>query len=334
MNGFKNNFLSVIVPAYNAERTLAACLESLLDQSYEKSGYEVIVVDDGSTDGTGRTAERFKVRVKSQHNRGPASARNRGVREASGDIILFTDADCVADRDWIKEMVAPLLADSRVAAVKGAYKTKQKKLAARFAQAEFEDRYDLLGRHATIDMVDTYSAGFRKEVFLKMGGFDETFPVANNEDTDLSYRLAASGYKLVFNPRAFVYHTHPDTLYKYLRTKFWRGYWRMVVYRRYPDKAVKDSYTPAVIKIQTLLMALSIGFFFFSSFMPHLVYPAGLLWAVILVTSLPFSLKTYKKDKWVGIASPAFILCRAVAFALGSVLGAARCLLARRGDRS
>lgn len=316
---------SVIIPAYNAEKTLSSCLESLAEQSVRKEDYEIIVVDDGSTDGTSKIAKGFNANHIFQTNKGPAAARNRGAREARGAIILFTDSDCVPEHNWIQEMVGPF-SDADVVGVKGAYKTRQKEMAARFAQAEFEDRYDLLQKSSSIDMIDTYSAAFRKDVFLKMGGFDESFPVANNEDTDLSYRLAAAGYKLVFSQNAFVYHTHPDTLMKYLRLKFRRGYWRMVVYRRYPDKAVRDSYTPSVIKIQTILMALSLPLFLLSWFIPLLLYPALLSWGIIILSSFPFSLKTFKKDKLIGLVSPVVILLRSLVFACGSLLGIARCL--------
>lgn len=316
---------SVIVPTFNAEAILTACLEALLDQSTPIKDYEVIIVDDGSTDGTSKIAEQFNVKSIHQSNRGPAAARNRGTYEAGGDIILFTDADCIPDRKWIQEMILPF-EDPEVVGVKGAYKTCQTSLAARFAQAEFEDRYDLLQPQASIDMIDTYSAAFRKNIFRKMGGFDENFPVANNEDTDFSYRLATAGHKLVFNRGAFVYHTHPDTLLKYLRVKFGRGYWRMVVYRKYPEKAVKDSYTPGVIKIQTLLMALSMGFLALSWFVHGALSLALSAWAIIIVSSFPFSFKTFKKDLLVGLMSPGIILLRSLVFATGSLSGIVRSL--------
>ena len=309
---------SIIIPAYNSEKTLYSCLESLEDQSLPKDYYEVIVVDDGSTDSTATIAKKFNNKYIYQTNQGPASARNKGVKSAVGDIILFTDSDCVPDHNWIREMVKPF-SNSEVIGVKGTYKTKQKELAAKFAQAEFEDRYDLLQKSSTIDMIDTYSAAYRKDVFLNIGGFDQSFPVASNEDTDLSYRLAASGYKLVFTQNAFVYHNHPDTLIKYLKIKFWRGYWRMVVYSRYPDKALKDSYTPAVIKIQTILMALSLLLFSLALIIPGLIYFAIFCWGTIIVATFPFALKTFKKEKLVGLISPAVILLRSLVFATGSV---------------
>lgn len=320
-----NIHFSVIIPAYNAEETLGACLEALDRQSTPKEDYEIIVVDDGSTDGTSKIAKGFYVRHMFQANQGPATARNRGVYTAEGDIILFTDSDCEPDHNWLQEMTNPF-SDPDVVGVKGAYKTKQTGLSARFAQAEFEDRYDLLLRHSFIDMIDTYSAAFRRNVFMDMGGFDEHFPVANNEDTDLSYRLAAAGHKLVFNPKAFVYHTHPDMLIRYLKVKFWRGYWRMAVYRRHPDKAVKDSYTPGVIKIQTILMALSLPLSLLLWFASEALYLALLCWGIIIISSFRFSLKTFRKDRAVGLISPLFVFLRSLVFCAGSLTGITRCL--------
>ena len=316
---------SVIVPTYNSGHTLTACLQSLTNQTLPKAEYEIIVVDDGSTDDTATIVAGFEVNYIVQTNHGPAVARNQGVQHATGEIILFTDADCVPDHNWIQEMVRPFQ-DAEVVGVKGTYKTKQKELSARFAQAEFEDRYDLLKKHATIDMVDTYSAAFRKDIFLKMGGFDESFPVANNEDTDLSYRLAAAGYKLVFNPKAFVGHTHQNSLLNYLKLKFWRGYWRMVVYKRYPDKAIQDSYTPAVLKIQTLLMAISLAGVPLMLVHPLFLDGLVLLWGIILLSSLPFALKTFKQDKHVGLIAPGVVFLRSMVFAIGSVCGMAWCI--------
>jgi GT2 family glycosyltransferase len=315
---FETASVSVVIPAYNAEKTLPFCLEALANQSVAKEDCTVILVDDGSTDRTPEIASSFDIIYEHQKNRGPASARNKGAFRATGDIILFTDSDCVPDQHWIEEMVRPFR-DPTVVAVKGGYKTRQKQIAARFAQAEFEDRYDLLQKSVSIDMIDTYSAAFKRDVFVEAGGFDESFPVANNEDTELSYRLAAAGHRLVFNPKAFVYHTHPDSVLKYLKLKYWRGYWRLVVYRRYPDKAVSDSYTPKVIKIQTMLMALSLPLLPVSVLVPKLLIAFGSLCGMICISSIPFSLKTFQKDRIVGVISPVIVLMRSFVFSLGSL---------------
>jgi cellulose synthase/poly-beta-1,6-N-acetylglucosamine synthase-like glycosyltransferase len=256
------------------------------------------------------------VKCISQPNRGPAAARNHGARTAKGEIIIFTDADCSPDRDWLRQMALPFQND-KTTGVKGAYRTRQMALAARFAQAEFEDRYDLLSKSDAIDMVDTYSAAFRRNTFIKIGLFDESFPVANNEDTELSYRMCAAGYRLEFNPEAIVYHLHPDSFMKYLRLKFKRGYWRMIVYRNYPGKALKDTYTPVVIKIQTMMAALSMPSVLLSTIFPGMMMVTAGFFLGIMASSVPFSLKTFKKDPVIGLISPVAVLGRSLAFALG-----------------
>ena len=313
---------SVIIPGYNSEKTIDSCLQALFSQSVPKEHYEIIVVDDGSTDATAKIVQTYPVIYHHQENKGPAVARNQGAELAKGKIILFTDSDCVPDHYWIHEMVSLFIKDPKISGVKGAYKTKQKGLTPRFAQAEFEDRFTMLEKSDFIDMVDTYSAAFKRKVFLKAGGFDPSFPVANNEDTELSYRLASTGHLLMFNPLAFVYHTHPGTLKKYLKIKFWRGYWRIDVYARYPGKAVKDSYTPAVIKIQTLLMLLVFVLLSLYLFLPIISFYSILSLLIVLVlTSVPFSWGVFKKDIVLGLISPFYCLFRAGVFAAGSMGG-------------
>ena len=313
---------SVIVPAYNADRTISKCLSSLTNQSISQDAYEVIVVDDGSTDKTPDIIRQFQVRYLFQENSGPATARNKGAEEAKGEIILFTDSDCVPQSNWIEEMTKPF-DDPEVIAVKGGYRTEQRSLTARFAQIEFEERFEMLKKAGSIDMVDTYSASFRRSVFLSLGGFDQSFPVANNEDTDFSYKMSNAGHKMIFNPDAVVSHlNHPHSIWRYARLKFWRGYWRMVVYRRYPEKMLKDSYTPQTLKLQILFLFLSliclsvvwldtayVNFFLVISLM------------LFIITSIPFMLFALRRDITVGLLTPFFLSLRALALGSGSIWG-------------
>lgn len=313
---------SVIVPAYNASGTIERCLNALENHSIPKEVYEVIVIDDGSTDRTSDIVKQFPFKYFWQENQGPAAARNKGTQEARGEIILFTDADCIPQHNWIEKMVKPFN-DPHIMAVKGAYKTHQKALTARFAQVEFEERFEMLKKAGSIDMVDTYSAGYRKSIFLSFGGFDPSFPVANNEDTELSYKMSQAGHKMVFNPNAIVYHlNHPDSIKKYARLKFWRGYWRMVVYKRYPNKMLKDSYTPQTLKIQILFLFLFLIFFPLMWLLPHLiVYPLIFSIAGFVLSVLPLTLLALKKDLSVGILSPFFISLRSFSLGLGIIWG-------------
>ncbi|MGC8878579.1 MAG: glycosyltransferase [Anaerolineae bacterium] len=317
---FPDRFVSVVIPVYNGAETLPACLTALQQQTIDPQHYEVIVVDDGSTDGSAEVALRFGVRVVRQPHRGAAAARNAGMAAARGQIVLFTDVDCSPAPDWIEQMSKPLV-DPMVDGVKGAYRTQQRNLIARFTQLEYEDRYDRMAARETIDFVDTYAAAYRRDVLLTAGGFDERFPGAAVEDVELSYRLSAQGHRLVFNPHAIVYHSHPATLWRYLRRKAIYGYWRVPVYARYPDKTEGDTHTPPLLKWQLGLAAMTLILFLLVGWS---VWTLG-LWlltvAVFLATTAPFTLKALRRDPLVALISPFLLWLRAVAIGLGLVWG-------------
>ncbi len=119
-------------------------------------------------------------------------------------------------------------------------------------QIEYEDKYRLMARLPDIDFIDTYSAGFRRGRFLEMSGYDTSFPVACAEDIELSYRMSVRGWKMKFVPSAIVYHTHPDTIWRYLKKKYKFAFWRVLAVRKNPSKGVKDSHTPQIMKLQLL----------------------------------------------------------------------------------
>ena len=312
--------ISVVIPAYNAETSMAQCLEALKNQTLTRDAYEIIVVNDGSTDSTASIARSVGVRVIDQENQGPAVARNEGVKHAEGEIIVFTDSDCIADPHFLAEMTQPF-SDSSVMGVKGAYRTRQKRIWARFAQVEFMERYAKLSRSESIDFVDSYAAAFRKLVFCQVGGFDAHFPVANNEDVDLSYKIARLGHTMVFNPRAIVYHTHPDSFRIYMRLKFSRAYWRMLVYRKFPEKIVSDSYTPQSLKLQILSAGLLIV-----SLLGGIVSRTSLLaapWFLVffVLATLPFLLRAVQYDPAIAWFCPGAIFLRSIAFGTGITFG-------------
>ncbi|MBX3052282.1 MAG: glycosyltransferase [Caldilineaceae bacterium] len=251
---------SVIVPVYNGEATILGCLKALSRQTLPIHRFEVIVVDDGSSDGTAAVVGAWiarhgleKWQVVSQPNAGPAAARNHGAALTKSPLLLFTDADCTPSPGWVETMTAPFLGDDPPAGVMGAYLSQQSAPAARFAQYEFEERYALMARLSRIDLIATYAAAYDRKLFLQFGGFDASFPEANNEDVDFSFRLSKSGARMIFVPEATVTHPHLTTWGSYARTKMKRAYWRMQVYRRYPEKVVVDGYTPPSLKLQLLL---------------------------------------------------------------------------------
>ncbi len=209
-----------------------------------------------------------------------------------------------------------------VVGAKGAYRTRQTALIARFVQIEYEDRYRLMARHEDIDFVDTYSAAFRRERFLEMGGYDTAFPVACAEDAELSYRMSARGWKMRFVPDAVVYHTHPDRLSKYLKKKYKFAFWRMVAVRKNPGKGIKDSHTPQIMKVQLLFLP-ALGAAGFLDVLLHGRFAATVLvTSMFLASTLPFTVRAFRKDRIVGMLAPILLLLRACAQFLGAFGGA------------
>lgn len=312
--------LSVVIPAYNAAHTIQACIAALQNQSHSELLHEIIVVDNGSTDNTAAVARQTGASVIYQLKKGAAAARNAGIEAATGEIICVTDADCRPVTNWLAEVSAPLRANSGIAACKGTYRTNQTQLVARFVQLEYEDKYDLLRPQKTIDFIDTYSAAYRREVLLQNGGFDEN--VFYVEDQELSFRLASRGYQMVFQPTAVVYHLHAASLTSYARKKFFIGYWKAQIVRRFPRRGVKDSHTPQIMKVQMGLSMLAVAAGLFSSIMPWvgLATVATLLF-LFLLTTVPFARKAWPKDRTVAIASPLLLLERALALSCGYLWG-------------
>ncbi len=313
--------VSVVIPAYNAEKTINKCLDSIMNQDCTEE-YDVIVVDDGSTDSTPQIVLRFdNIRLIRQENAGPASARNKGAAEAKGEIILFTDSDCFPTENWISEMVNPFKNNNEVVGVKGAYKTGQKEIAARFVQIEYQDKYNYMSKNKYIDFMDTYSAGFKRDVFLEMKGYDTEFPVACAEDVELSYRLSKRGFKMVFNPDAIVYHIHSNRLVDYLIKKYKFAYWRMLALKKNPQKAVKDSHTPQIMKLQLLFPPAILGSPILAAMFSGSQYLSLFLSILFLLTTIPFAIRSFKSDLTVGLLSPIFLFLRATAQFLGVLAG-------------
>lgn len=230
--------VSIVIPAYNAAKTLGACLAACKKQTHRD--LEIVVVDDGSTDDTAAIAQAVKgVRCIRQENAGPAAARNRGARETQGEIIAFTDSDCVPQRDWVARLAACFEED--VAGVGGTYGIENpQSLLARLVHEEIAARHAAFDRE--VDFLGSFNVAYRRDAFEAAGGFNEDFRQASGEDNDLAYRLHAAGHRLLFCPEAVVGHVHPERLGAYLRTQARHGFWRMKLYKLHPKRMHGDRY--------------------------------------------------------------------------------------------
>lgn len=314
--------VSVIIPVYNAEKTIEKTLKALLRQSF-KGIYEIIPVDDGSTDETGKILESYskkysKIKLIHQKNSGPAAARNKGAKKSKGKILIFTDSDCIPEKNWIKEMIKPI--ENRVVGIQGRYKILNKEsIMARFVQYEFEQRYQRTEKFEYIDFIGTYSAAYKRDVFMKLDGFDESFPKASGEDPDLSFRVEKAGYKMVFNPNAVVYHPHPETLKKYLKMKYGRGYWGRLLYKKHPEKKGDQSYNSPFYFMNIFLTGI-FGLLFVVA-IPFNVYASALFLFLLLLNSFIPSINIAKFEKKFILLGPILITLRNMSIGLGIVMG-------------
>jgi glycosyltransferase involved in cell wall biosynthesis len=228
--------VSVIVPVRNGERTLRACLVSLLATDYPPERREVIAVDNGSTDGTAAIIQSLPVRYAHEGQTGASRARNRGIAESTGEILAFTDADCVASVGWLRELVAGFRAPGAggVAGEILAFppKTPAERYAARIRHLS-PRRY--LNR-AIFPFAVTANLAFRREVFDRVGLFDPTSP-RGGESTDFCTRFfRGTGLELGFAPRAVVFHQHRATAWSLFDQHWSYGRGHAFLYIKYRDE--------------------------------------------------------------------------------------------------
>jgi GT2 family glycosyltransferase len=201
---------SVVVCSYNGAKTLDRCLASLKDINYPD--YEVVLVDDGSTDNTQEIAQRHPwVRNIRQENKGLSYARNVGAREASGDVIVYTDSDCMADPDWLYHLIGTLLSGD-FAGVGGpnisppAENWVQACVAAAPGGPSHVLLTDVVAEH-----IPGCNMAFHRWAFDLVGGFDPEYRKAG-DDVDFCWRLQQAGGVIAFSPAAIVWHYRRFTL--------------------------------------------------------------------------------------------------------------------------
>jgi len=205
-----NAFVTIVIPAKNAQSSMNKCLDSVLKLDY--SPYEVIVINDGSTDNTAGILDAYPgIKVINTSGVGPAKARNTAVKQARGEFIAFTDADCYADKDWLTELIAGFTA-ADIASVGGCQRPAVDEGLFGKQVFRFMLKSGLLtdygrscsGNTARVSHNPSCNSMYRKEIFLQAGGFLEgLWP---GEDVELDRRLSGKGFLMVFNPRAVVYH--------------------------------------------------------------------------------------------------------------------------------
>ncbi len=218
--------ISVIVPTHNRKDKLEKCLRSLFQQDYPIDGFEVIVVDDGSSDGTDAMLKRWSreqplLRYVFQDHKGPAAARNLGTHESKGEIVAFTDNDCVVEKDWVKKMVEAHRNNPAAAAVGGITKVDACNIKAVVSQflSNGAVTANVNGGKETI-FFPTCNVSFKKR-YLENDGFNELFPLPAGEDLEFFWRLFKKGVRFASFPDIEIRHDCHSDFGSFLR-QAWR----------------------------------------------------------------------------------------------------------------
>lgn len=209
--------VSVVVPVYNGGEFFVSCLRSLFSQTLPREEYEVIVVDDGSTDASAAFAVSFGAKVISQTNAGAPAARNAGIFAASGEWVAFTDADCVPSRRWLQALLQRVESDPRSIGAAGRTAGFQSGTpAARFVDLMCGLDAAAYLRHPTFPFAPSDNLLYRRAFLIGVGGFDARY--ATYDACDLHTRmLARYPGTFEYEPAALVLHRHRSS---------WRAYWR------------------------------------------------------------------------------------------------------------
>ncbi|MEQ8384026.1 MAG: glycosyltransferase [Coleofasciculus sp. A1-SPW-01] len=218
-------FFSIIIPTYNRPERLTTCLDAIAYLDYTRDRFEVIVVDDGSHTPIEPVVTPFRqqldITLITQSNAGPATARNTGAAKAKGKFLVFTDDDCTPDPDWLKALAhhfttAPdrLIGGRAINALPDNLFSTASQLLIDYLY----DYYNTDPNQATFFASNNFALA--KETFHQLGGFDITFPLAAGEDREWCDRWLNHGYRMIYAPKAQVYHAHHLTLKRFWRQHF------------------------------------------------------------------------------------------------------------------
>jgi len=221
-------FVSVVIPTYNMRDLLRDAVESLFRQSYPVDRYEIIVVDNSSTDGTGELIQSLQqvspcpLHYYRKQNDGPGASRNLGIAKARGSIIAFTDSDCVADPGWLKNGAAKMADGVGIVQGKTLPNPSQPRITLhRTMNITWED-----------GLYQTCNIFYLKEILDRVGGFSPDFcgldmlgtPRWGGEDTDLAWRVKKQGWKSFFADDSVIYHhVFPLSLFSLLFGSYYRN---------------------------------------------------------------------------------------------------------------
>ncbi|WP_176505323.1 glycosyltransferase [Candidatus Methanoperedens sp. BLZ2] len=229
--------VSIIVPVLNGANHINNLMNSLMNINYPKNKYEILIVDNESMDKTVELIKKFQRNIPQlklffEKRRSSYAARNMGVMNAKGEIIVFTDADCVVDKNWLINIVKSF-SENSVGCVAGEI------LSAKWNNIveEYYAKKDIMSQKNTLNSEFlpypmTANVAYRKEIFNKIGYFDEE--LISGGDADFAWRMQLeTEYKIVYDQNAIVIHKHRSNMKSLFKQQFSYGYGSVLLYRKH-----------------------------------------------------------------------------------------------------
>jgi glycosyltransferase involved in cell wall biosynthesis len=225
--------ISVVVAAHNASRTLDECLRSLMKLHYPD--YEVIVINDGSTDDTGAIIAKFPVRGITVKNLGVSGARNEGLRAATGEIIAYIDSDAAADPDWLSYLALTYLTQAVVGTGGPNLVPPEDGWIAKCVYRSPGGPCQVMLDDRTAEHIPGCNMSFYKWALEEIGGFDVVYRAAG-DDVDICWRLLERGHRIGYSPSAVVWHHRRPSVRAYWRQQVGYGVSEALLERKHPNK--------------------------------------------------------------------------------------------------
>lgn len=221
--------ISVVIPVYNDQKRIKRVLESLRKQTY-KEPFEIIVVNDYSTDETKEIAKKYAKVITNEKNKGPAFSRNKGIKAAKGEIIAFTDSDCIVANNWLEE-IDNVMKSKKMSALMGYVKIPKSTFIGEAISAigypaggslGYDKMYEV-SKEGLTNHISTCNCAIRKAVFEKEGLFDETYPTPGREDTEFAIRIWKNKHKILYAKNVKIIHEPRTSIRSVYNMNFARG---------------------------------------------------------------------------------------------------------------